>query len=473
MVITGPNKVIICYTCIYKYANHFGLNSDELDDQLRGGQFTPKQIKAYLDEHIIGQDRAKKALSVAIYNHYKRVDLGVEEEEDSVDSEDWMSGDAESSMSDDLSDSETIEAADFFEVSETTDHEHHEDDHPTTDEDGSEPSRAREAVPVDPEVRLTKGNILMVGPTGVGKTAIAERIAELLDVPFVVKDATTLTSAGYVGEDVESIIRSLWEAADRDIEQAQRGIVVIDEIDKVARRGSGGGGSSSRDVGGEGVQQALLKLIESNLVNIQADMGLAVRNELIQIDTTNILFIFCGAFVGLEQLIQRRMSPGSIGFGLRSTPSSKDRDYDELIKHLRTDDLVSYGLIPEFIGRLPVLVPMSNLSSEAMREILWKPKSSLIRQYKRLMQLSQVDLEFTEDALDEVVELAMKRKSGARGLRSVIERVMLKVMYDVPDLPGANRCVIDAEVVRGDRDAQMIQKEELITQIELAEEKMA
>jgi ATP-dependent Clp protease ATP-binding subunit ClpX len=469
MVITGPNKVIICHTCIYKYAHHFGLSTDEPEDQLKGGQFTPKQIKTYLDEHIIGQDRAKKALSVAIYNHYKRVDLSGFTEDDEDESTDRMSEQDSSITSEESNSSESDEV---LEDQERSDKMLAEDNSSAAGDDNPSVmvSKPRAPISIDPDVRLTKGNILMVGPTGVGKTAIAERIAELLDVPFVVKDATTLTSAGYVGEDVESIIRSLWEAADRDIDQAQRGIVVIDEIDKVARRGSGGGGSSSRDVGGEGVQQALLKLIESNLVNIQADMGLAVRNELIQIDTTNILFIFCGAFVGLEQLIQRRMSPGSIGFGLRATPSSKDRDYDKLIKHLRTDDLVSYGLIPEFIGRLPVLVPMSNLSAEAMREILWKPKSSLIRQYKRLMQLSKVDLEFTEDALDEVVEQAMKRKSGARGLRSVIERVMLKVMYDVPDLPGANRCIIDAEVVRGDCDAQMIEQEGQDSQTEALSE---
>ena len=454
MVITGPNKVIICYTCIYKYAHHFGLSSDEQDDHLKGGQFTPRQIKAYLDEHIIGQDRAKKALSVAIYNHYKRVDLSVPIDDDVKDSDAWHP-----EVPSDPSEELNFKVMDQVDIpdGESIDLRGDGSGDPQSESDST--LQTQTPIMIDPEVRLTKGNILMVGPTGVGKTAIAERIAELLDVPFVVKDATTLTSAGYVGEDVESIIRSLWEAADRDIDQTQRGIVVIDEIDKVARRGSGGGGSSSRDVGGEGVQQALLKLIESNLVNIQADMGLAVRNELVQIDTTNILFIFCGAFVGLEQLIQRRMRPGSIGFGLRTSTSSKERDYDELIKHLRTDDLVNYGLIPEFIGRLPVLVPMSTLSAEAMREILWKPKSSLVRQYKRLMQLSQVELEFTDEALDEVVEQAIKRKSGARGLRSVIERVMLKVMYDVPDLPGANRCVIDAEVVRGECEAQMIQQD--------------
>ena len=422
-MITGPNGVYICSTCIYKYASSLGVSEEPYRSGPNEERFTPHKIKAYLDEHIIGQDRAKKALSVAIYNHYKRVDLLQELNQE--------------------------------------DDEHVEADSEVTDEEQSvEPSKtSQDQVYVDPTVKLTKGNILMVGPTGVGKTAIAERIAELLDVPFIVKDATTLTSAGYVGEDVESIIRSLWEAADRDVEQTQRGIVVIDEVDKISRRGSGGGGASSRDVGGEGVQQALLKLIESNLVNIQADMSLAVRNELIQVDTTNILFIFCGAFVGIEQLIQRRMRPGSIGFGSRSQSRSSDQDYDQLIKYLRTEDLINYGLIPEFIGRLPVLVSMNHLDDATMREILWKPKSSLVRQYKRLMQLSEVELEFTDDALDEIVEQAQKRKSGARGLRSVIERLMLKVMYEVPDHSGGRHCVIDAAVVRGEEDAKVIAME--------------
>ena len=250
-----------------------------------------------------------------------------------------------------------------------------------------------------------------------------------------------------VGSDVW---RSLWEAADRDIDRTQRGIVVIDEVDKIARRGSGGGGSQGRDVGGEGVQQALLKLIESSQVNIQTDMGRVMRNELVQIDTSNILFIFCGAFVGIEQLIQQRMSPGSIGFGAQKSSSSKDKDYNDLIQHIRTEDLIRFGLIPEFIGRLPVVVPLESLSKEALKAILWKPKSSLVRQYQRLLMLNNIELEFTEEAMDEIVEDAIKRKAGARGLRSVMERIMLDVMYRAPDTPdGQKRCIINENVVRG------------------------
>lgn len=384
-VITGPFKVQICGNCVMKYAYHFELTDEDASQKLKSQSSTPKDIKNYLDLHIIEQETAKKALSVAIYNHYKRIRITEKADEDQPE-----------------------------------------------------------------EVKLTKGNILMVGPTGVGKTAIAEHIAELLDVPFIVKDATTLTSAGYVGEDVESIVRSLWEAADRDIDRTQRGIVVIDEIDKIARRGSGGGGSQGRDVGGEGVQQALLKLIESSQVNIQTDMGRVMRNELVQIDTSNILFIFCGAFVGIEQLIQQRMSPGSIGFGVQKSNSSKDKDYNELIDKLRTEDLIKFGLIPEFIGRLPVVVPLNSLSKEALKEILWKPKSSLIRQYQRLLMLNNIELEFTEEAMDEIVDDAIKRKAGARGLRSVMERIMLDVMYRAPDTPeGQKRCIINGDVVKG------------------------
>ena len=389
-VITGPFQVRICAQCVQRYAHHFHLLDDEGHESMGAESSTPKEIKAYLDQHIIEQETAKKALSVAIYNHYKRI-------------------------------RSTQEIVDSKSSS---------------------------------EVKLTKGNILMVGPTGVGKTAIAEHIAKLLDVPFIVKDATTLTSAGYVGEDVESIIRSLWESADRDIERTERGIVVIDEVDKIARRGSGGGSSQGRDVGGEGVQQALLKLVESTQINLQAEMGRVVRNELVQIDTSNILFIFCGAFVGIEQLIQQRMSPGSIGFGAKAkSASNKDHEYNELIPKLRTEDLIKFGLIPEFIGRLPVVVPLNSLSEDALKEILWKPKSSLIKQYQRLLSLNEVELAFTDDALDEVVKDAIKRKAGARGLRSIMEKIMLDVMYRAPDLPeGEKRCVIDAEVARGERE---------------------
>lgn len=374
-LITGPG-VHICDECV-ALCNEI-LTQDGTDEESTSNDrrdLRPKDIKAYLDEHIIDQQVAKKTIAVAVYNHYKRINH--------------------------------------------------------VDEDG---------------IRLHKGNILMAGPTGSGKTAIAQALAKLLDVPFVVTDATCLTEAGYVGEDVESIIKSLWIAADRDVERASRGIVVIDEIDKIARRGEGG--SSTRDVGGEGVQQALLKVIESDTVTIYPD-GARTRpqKELIQIDTTNVLFILCGAFVGLERIIQRRRAPGSIGFSSPASSRNIEAEYNSLIKDLTPEDFIRYGLIPEFMGRLPVLVPFERLDEDALLQILWKPKNSLIKQYKRLFEFEKVELQFTPDAMQAVVSEAVRRKSGARGLRSIMEETMLEIMYELPDLDGVRECVITASVV--------------------------
>lgn len=336
----------------------------------------PKDIKAYLDEHIVGQEIAKKAISVAVYNHYKRIDAPENED----------------------------------------------------------------------EVQLFKGNILMVGPTGCGKTAVAQSLARLLDVPFVVADATCLTEAGYVGEDVESIVKSLWIAADRDVERAARGIVVIDEIDKIARRGDAP--SSTRDVGGEGVQQALLKMIEGDKVTIYPD-GARTRpqKEIIQIDTTHILFVLCGAFTGIEKVIRRRESSSSIGFGADVQKVKSDEDYNALIPKATPEDFVKFGLIPEFMGRLPVVVPFLSLDEDALNQILWKPKNSLIKQYKRLFELEKVNLRFTPEAMMAIVREAVKRKSGARGLRAILEEIMLDIMYEIPDREDVRECVITEGVV--------------------------
>lgn len=374
-LITGPG-VHICDECV-ALCNEI-LTQDGTEDEPRGTDrrdLRPKEIKAFLDEHIIDQQVAKKTIAVAVYNHYKRIN--------------------------------------------------------NVGEDG---------------IQLHKGNILMAGPTGSGKTAIAQALAKLLDVPFVVTDATCLTEAGYVGEDVESIIKSLWIAADRDVERASRGIIVIDEIDKIARRGEGG--SSTRDVGGEGVQQALLKVIESDTVTIYPD-GARTRpqKELIQIDTTNVLFILCGAFVGLEKIIQRRRTPGSIGFSSPARTRNIEAEYNALIKDMTPEDFIRYGLIPEFMGRLPVLVPFERLDEEALLQILWKPKNSLIKQYKRLFEFEKVELQFTPDAMQAIVGEAIRRKSGARGLRSIMEETMLEIMYELPDLDGVRECVITAAVV--------------------------
>ncbi len=390
-LITGP-QVHICDECVALcneiLAQDGGVEPTEGVEQER---LRPKEIKAYLDEHIIGQEAAKKSISVAVYNHYKRINAETAEDDD--------------------------------------------------------------------EVQLFKGNILMVGPTGCGKTAIAQSLAKLLDVPFVVTDGTCLTEAGYVGEDVESIIKSLWIAADRDVEKASRGIVVIDEIDKIARRGDGG--ASTRDVGGEGVQQALLKMIESGTVTIYPD-GARTRpgKELIQIDTTHVLFILCGAFVGIERIIKQRKCPGTIGFGADTRDRPQDAGYNELIHEVTPEDFIKFGLIPEFMGRLPVTVPFESLDEDHLYEILWKPKNSLIKQYKRLFEFEKVNLRYTPDAMRAVVREAISRKSGARGLRAILEEIMLDIMYELPDLEGVRECVInEGVVVNGDRPELVLQKQ--------------
>jgi ATP-dependent Clp protease ATP-binding subunit ClpX len=400
-LITGPNRSNICNECIRKseqLLQQEGVIQQLSQKKSKIDQKTPKEIKAYLDEHIIGQDDAKKTLAVAVYQHYKRI--------------------------------QSKEAMSEKEVDLTA---------LTKKKDKSKPQNLD-------DVQLQKGNILMVGPTGVGKTALAECVAELLDVPIVIKDATCLTEAGYVGEDVQSIIKALWEAAGRDIEKTQRGIVVLDEVDKIAKKSGSSGG---RDVGGEGVQQGLLKLIESSIVNVSGDNNRRMPSrELIQIDTSNILFIMCGAFVGIEKLIQARKNPGSIGFGTTQVvKKNSDQQYNELIKDLSTQDLIKFGLIPEFIGRLPVLVHLENLSEDDLIEILWKPKNSIVKQYQTLLEMDGVKLEFTEEAKRALVRKAIKRKSGARGLRSLIEEVMLDIMYDVPDLKEIKSCLITEDVV--------------------------
>lgn len=373
---SGQERPHICDECI-RVCNELLTQSDDDDPKATKESakrdLKPKEIAAYLDEHIVGQARAKKVISVAVYNHYKRIKYGDE-------------GDT----------------------------------------------------------RLFKGNLLMAGPTGSGKTAVAQALAKLLDVPFVVTDATCLTQAGYVGEDVESIIKSLWIAAGEDVAKASKGIVVIDEIDKIARREH----SSSRDVGGEGVQQALLKMIESGQVTIHPEGSRGrSQKEPTQIDTTHVLFILCGAFVGLEKLIKRRISPGSIGFGSVATATQKDEDYNSLITQVTTEDFINFGMIPEFMGRAPILVPFQHLDEDALYEILWAPKNSLVKQYQKLFELQGVTLTFTPEAMRAIVREAISRKSGARGLRAILEEIMLDIMYDLPDREDVQGCIITESVV--------------------------
>jgi ATP-dependent Clp protease ATP-binding subunit ClpX len=368
-LISGP-RVFICDECV-ALCNDI-IAKEEAAERPRYPR--PKEIVDELDRYCVGQGRAKKALSVAVYNHYKRIGL--------------------------------------------------------------------RGKPSDTEVQ--KGNILLLGPTGCGKTLLAQTLAKKLDVPFAIADATTLTEAGYVGEDVESVIKALFRNAGGDIEKAARGIVCIDEIDKIARKG--GGPSVTRDVSGEGVQQALLKILEGKFASITPD---GARNrpqqELIQIDTTDILFICTGAFNGVEDIVRRRVGERGLGFGADIAKGEEDKNL--LRSFVRTEDLVKYGMIPEFMGRLPILVACDDLGVDALTEVLWKPKNALARQYERLFEMENVKLRFTEDALRAVAEEAYRRKSGARGLRAILEEVMLEVMYEIPSLTGVTECVVNREVV--------------------------